>query len=183
MGATARSAFAWAAPGLAAAAVALMLPLAAFLVAVWLFGGQLQAVLSGSMAPTVPQGSLIVMAPVDPAGVEPGMAITFADPSDPSRLVTHRVVSTAPGTTLQFITQGDANTDPDAYPVPARLVRGRVLWHVPGLGLVLDWLAWPRGFLLLVVLPGVLLLVLEAGPYLVARTFGSGGSRRAPFTR
>jgi hypothetical protein len=45
--------------------------------------------------------------------------------------------------------------------VPARLVRGRVLWHVTVLGTVLDWLQWPRSFLLLVVLPAALLAALE----------------------
>jgi len=151
----------WATPILAVLAVAVLLPLAAFLVAVWLFGGQLQAVLSGSMSPTYPMGSLIVMAPIDPADVEPGMAITFVDPLRSGRLVTHRVVSIAPADTLQFVTQGDANARPDPAPVPARMVRGRVLWHVRGLGTVLDWLQWPRGFIVLVGLPLGLLAVAE----------------------
>jgi len=151
----------WATPVLAVLAVAVLLPLATFLVAVWLFGGQLQAVLSGSMSPTFPHGSLIVMAPIDPADVAPGMAITFADPASPGRLVTHRVVAIAPGDTLQFVTQGDANPRPDPVPVPARMIRGRVLWHVRDLGTVLDWLQWPRGFLVLVVLPLALLAIAE----------------------
>ncbi len=151
----------WATPVLAALAVAILMPLATFLVGVWLFGGQLQAVLSGSMSPTFPHGSLIVMAPVDPADVEPGMAITFVDPAHPGRLVTHRVVSIAPGTALQFVTQGDANATRDSIPVPARLVRGRVLWHVAHLGTVLDWLQWPRSFAVLVLFPAAVLAVLE----------------------
>jgi signal peptidase len=151
----------WATPVLAVLAVAVLLPLATFLVAVWLFGGQLQAVLSGSMSPTFPQGSLIVMAPVDPTDVEPGMAITFLDPVRLDRLVTHRVVGLAPGDQLLFLTQGDANATRDAAPVPARFVRGRVLWSVTGLGAVLEWLQPPRGPLVLVALPAFLLLLAE----------------------
>jgi hypothetical protein len=49
----------------------------------------------------------------------------------------------------------------DPAPVPARLVRGRVLWHVTVLGVVLDWLQFPRSFVLLVVAPGFALLWLE----------------------
>lgn len=151
----------WAAPILAVLAIALLLPLATFLVGVWLFGGQLQAVLSGSMSPTIPLGSAAVVAPVDSADVAPGMVITFVDPGSDDRLVSHRVVAIAEAETLQFITQGDANARPDARVVPARLVRGRVLWHVRGLGTAIEWLQWPRGFVALVVVPGLLLVLLE----------------------
>jgi signal peptidase len=87
------------------------------------------------------------------------MAITFEDPGEPGRIVTHRVVAIAPATGLQFFTQGDANATPDALPVPARLVHGRVLWSIRDLGTALDWLQWPRSFLLLVVAPGAVLLI------------------------
>ena len=153
----------WAAPVLAALAVVVLLPLATFLVGVWLFGAQLQAVQSGSMAPTYPTGSLLVVVPVDPASVDVGMPVTFVDPGEPERLVTHRVLAIRTEGGLQFVTQGDANTRPDALPVPARMLRGHVLWHVNGLGNVLDWLQWPRGFILLVLLPAGLLAVAEIG--------------------
>jgi hypothetical protein len=42
-----------------------------------------------------------------------------------------------------------------------RLARGRVLWQVTGLGAVLDWLQWPRSFVLLVLVPAGLLAILE----------------------
>jgi signal peptidase len=137
--------------------VAVLLPLATFLVAVWLLGWQLQSVQSGSMSPTFVVGSLLVVGQVDPADVEPGMAITFEDPAAAGKLVTHRVVSVAPGQSLAFITKGDANATADPQPVPARLVRGRVLWSIGQLGTILDWLQWPCSFLLLVLLPGAVL--------------------------
>jgi signal peptidase len=112
------------------------------------------------MAPTYPVGSLAVVGPVDPSDVRPGMAITFDDPAAPGRLVTHRVVGLAAGDAPAFRTRGDANWSDDPFPVPARLVRGRVLWHVPLLGHAVDALRWPTGFALLVVLPG---LALAAG--------------------
>jgi signal peptidase len=157
----------WQAAALAAT-VALLLPLATFLVAVWLLGWQLQHVESGSMSPTFPVGSLLITAQVDPSDVAVGMPIVFEDPREAGRLVTHRVVGFAPGAELAFMTRGDANLTNDAAPVPARLVRGRVLWHVAVLGTVLDWLQWPRSFLVLVLLPGALLLALE----LRGRAFG-----------
>ena len=151
----------WPRPTVSALVVAVLLPLATFLMAVWLLGWQLQVVLSGSMAPTYPVGSLLVVGQIDASEVEPGMAVAFIDPLSPDRIVTHRVIGPAPGETLQFRTQGDANAMPDAAPVPARLIRGRVLWSIPGLGDVLPWLQWPRGFLVLVLVPGALLLLSE----------------------
>ncbi|HEY4226949.1 MAG TPA: signal peptidase I [Candidatus Limnocylindrales bacterium] len=141
--------------------VALLLPLATFLVAAWLLGWQLQSVQTGSMSPTYPVGSLLVVGQIDAAAVQPGMAITFEDPTQPGRFVTHRVEARAPGEALAFVTHGDANATADAIPVPARLVRGRVLWSVAGLGTVMDWLQWPRSFLVLVAVPGGLLIWLE----------------------
>jgi len=146
---------------LAILSLVVMLPLAAFLVSVWLLGWQLQSVQSGSMAPTYPVGSLLVIAPMNASEVEVGMPIVFEDPEIAGRLVTHRVIERAPGTALAFVTQGDANASRDPFPVPARNVRGQVLWHVTGLGSVMDYLQWPRSFLLLVVLPVGLLLLSE----------------------
>jgi len=155
------SARGWFAATLGVLSVALLLPLATFLVGAWLLGWQLQDVLSGSMSPTYPVGSLLVTSQVDPADVEVGMAVVFVDPRDSSRLVTHRVLARAPGSDLAFITRGDANATNDPVPVQARLIRGRVLWHVTFLGTVLDWLQWPRSFVLLVVAPAALLLIAE----------------------
>jgi signal peptidase len=142
---------------LATLTLVLLLPLAVFVSAAWLKGWQLMSVQSGSMAPTYPIDSLLVVGAVDPTEVQPGMAIVFEDPTTPGRVVTHRVVSRA-GDAVAFVTQGDANGSPDPVPVTARLIRGRVLWHVPGLGLALDWLQWPRSFVLLVLIPGILLV-------------------------
>jgi signal peptidase len=60
-----------------------------------------------------------------------------------------------------FRTRGDANAAVDPAAVPARLVRGRVLWSVSVLGAAIDWLKWPNGFVLLVVIPGGILAVSE----------------------
>jgi signal peptidase len=140
---------------LAVLGLATLLPLASLLVSVWLKGWQLQAVQSDSMAPTYPVGSLLVVEPIDASQVHPGMALVFEDPYIRGRIVTHRVVSRASGAALQFWTQGDANPTRDPYPVPARFVRGRVIWHVTDLGFITSWLRWPRSFLLLVVLPAL----------------------------
>lgn len=137
--------------------LAVLAPMAAFLVWTWLQGWQLVSVQSGSMEPTYRVGSMLVVEPIDASQVERGMAVVFRDPRDGERIVTHRVIGRAPGETLQFLTQGDANATADPAPVPARMVQGRVRSEIGGLGLVTDWLRWPRSFVLLMVLPGLLL--------------------------
>jgi signal peptidase I len=146
---------------LAVLVIALILPLTTFLVAAWLMGWQLQSVQSGSMAPTYPVGSLLVVGAMDAADVRPGMAVVFEDPGMPGRVVTHRVVGQVAGDALAFWTQGDANPARDPEAVPARLVRGRVLWHVTHLGTLTSWLQGPAPFVALVLVPGALLFGLE----------------------
>ena len=139
----------------------LLLPVAIFLVAMVLSGHRLEAVQTGSMRPTYPVGSLLVVEPIDPSDVRVGMPLSFVSP-DTDAVVTHRVISVLDGQDgLFFRTQGDANATPDALPIPARAVRGRVRWAVPRIGDAMIWFAWPRGFLLLVVTPTVMLVLGE----------------------
>ena len=163
----------WPTAALAAVVVSLLLPLATFLVATWLLGWQLQAVLSGSMSPTYPVGSLLVVGQIDASDVRAGMPIVFEDPLEPGRIVTHRVVAPVPDDASAFHTRGDANAAMDPAAVPARLVRGKVLWSVSLLGGVLDWLKWPNGFVLLVIVPAAALILTELRRrWMVLRTIG-----------
>jgi len=138
---------------------ALVVPLVAALLTVWARGWTLQAVLSGSMAPGIPKGSAVVLAPVDPATLKRGVVIAFDDPGATGRVVTHRIIRRDDRPTgVFFTTQGDANGAPDPLPVPARAVRGQLRWRVVGLGRVIrtlhggvaKWLiAGPLGALVL----------------------------------
>lgn len=151
----------WFTTAFATVVVSLLLPVTVFLVTTWLLGWQLQNVRSGSMGPTYPVGSLLVVGQIDASDVRAGMPIVFEDPLEPGRIVTHRVVAPVPDDASAFHTRGDANAAMDPVAVPARLVRGKVLWSVSVLGGLLDWLKWPNGFLLLVVVPAAALLVIE----------------------
>lgn len=97
---------------------------------------------SGSMAPAVRPGDLVVIAPLGPAQAATtdltGLVIQFEDPGRPDRLVLHRVVR--PDGTGKFITKGDANITPDSTPVPLSAVRGLARLRVPAAGLPMLWL-------------------------------------------
>src|SRR5918912_2525149 len=53
---------------------------------------QLLTVVSGSMQPTLPLGSLVVVVPRNADAVRVGDVITFSPPGDDTHTVTHRVV-------------------------------------------------------------------------------------------
>ena len=80
----------------------------------------------------------------------------------PAGHLVSRMLPRSMATAVAFVTQGDANATRDPFPVPARNVRGHVLWHVSSLGTVMDLLQWPRSFILLVAAPATLLAVGEA---------------------
>ncbi len=116
-------------------------------------GGQALAVLSGSMTPGLPVGGMVFTREVAPGDVGVGDVITFQHPADPATLVTHRVtaVDTASGAPV-FTTKGDANEDPDAAPVQAAAVQGRLWFAVPEVGRMTALLHSPKGVGVLVVL-------------------------------
>jgi signal peptidase I len=93
-------------------------------------------VLTGSMRPAMPPGTLVVVRRVNPDRIGVGDVITYQLHSGRPEVVTHRVVSVAVdgagGRT--FRTQGDANDAPDAAPVRAVQVKGVRWYAVPHLG-------------------------------------------------
>lgn len=123
------------APALPLVAVGVLaLPFVALAVAAWVAGWQLRPLLTESMEPAYPAGSLLIVTPVRPADVLPGDAVMFEDPGRPGRLVAHRVVDRSDEGIPTFRTRGDANLADDPHPVPASAVRGVVRWSIPGLG-------------------------------------------------
>ncbi|PYH00213.1 signal peptidase I [Arthrobacter stackebrandtii] len=114
---------------LAVAAVMIVVPKAA--------GATAYTVLTSSMEPGLPPGSLAVVRPVDPAEVRTGDVITFQLKSGEPAVVTHRVVgvgSTLDGE-LRLTTRGDANGSDDD-PIRAEQIRGRLWYQMPWLGYV-----------------------------------------------
>lgn len=84
-----------------------------------IFGYEMLTVLSGSMEPGIPTGSVIGVKPVeDTASLQVGDVITFKANASSDMLITHRIIEVqGEGNSLQFITRGDNNDarDPDRY--------------------------------------------------------------------
>lgn len=114
---------------------------------------------TGSMAPTVPAGSLAVTLPVAAADIAVGDVVSAHRAGD-GKLVTHRVVAVQHRDGLWLATmRGDANTSTDAAPYDVTSGAQRLLFSVPGVGQAIAQLRSPW------ILAGVLaLLVLIAVP-------------------
>jgi signal peptidase len=93
-------------------------------------------VLTGSMQPAYPPGTMIVARPVAADDVALNTVITFQLASGRPEVVTHRVVAIArrPDGELRFQTRGDANDAVDPQWVRPEQVRGALWYAVPRLG-------------------------------------------------
>lgn len=128
-------------------------------------------VLTGSMTPTIPQGSVVVDRPVDTNSLHVGDIATYQVQPGSSDYITHRIVKIdASKTPVQFTFKGDANRGPDIKAVPATAIRGRVWFHVPYLGGIRDTIQTKGG------LAGVA-MVLLAG-YALFQVAGAYKDRR-----
>lgn len=124
-----------------------------------LMGYEIYDVVSGSMEPEIPMGSVIYVRTTDPAEVQEGDVVAYL--SDDGSVVAHRVVTNR--TSLgEFVTKGDANNTEDLAPVPYDALVGLVEKHVPGVGRFMALYASSVGkvYLLLTAACGVMLNIL-----------------------
>lgn len=98
-----------------------------------LLGYDIYVVVSGSMEPNIPVGSIVLCKEVENAQLQTGDVIVFTDPDRGTTPITHRVVSNDPATG-SIITKGDANEREDTNPVTYNHVIGKVAMHIPRMG-------------------------------------------------
>lgn len=114
-------------------------------------------VLTGSMNPTLPVGSVVYVQRTNTLSA--GDIISF---TNNGQTITHRVkdvVSTKEG--LAYQTKGDANNTPDQSLVASANVKGKVIMSLPYLGYFINALRTPLGFLLFVIGPILIFIALE----------------------
>jgi len=113
-----------------------------------LFGHPVMIVLSGSMAPKINTGDLVVddkLTPAQAANLHPGQIISFRSASNSRQIFTHRIaaVETIPGGGIAYVTKGDANASRDGPVAPSTSVVGLYQSKVPDGGYVLNALHRP----------------------------------------
>lgn len=126
-----------------------------------LAGAELRTVVSGSMEPAIERGSVVVAFPVSTEDLEVGDTILFHQPDNPERVVTHRITAIDRGPPLAIETGGDANNESDPWSLSGSEILGRVSFHLPKLGYLVENVNSFAGFLGFLVVPCALLLTLE----------------------
>lgn len=103
-----------------------------------LAGATPYTILTSSMRPHLPPGTLAVVRPATPDEIGVGTVITYQLRSGNPTVVTHRVVAQAfdPEGQPIFQTRGDANDSPDERWVMPVQIKGELWYSVPYLGRV-----------------------------------------------
>ncbi len=141
--------------------VAVVLLLAVALVGVRLVGLKPFVVLSGSMEPVYPVGSLIYVKSVDYKQLKVGDDITYMLSED--TVATHRIIEVLideeDPNTIRYFTQGVANAVPDATSVHYKNIIGSPVFSIPYLGYVSNYIQNPPGMYIAIAAGAILILL------------------------
>jgi signal peptidase len=147
--------------------IALLSPILICLVAPFFVGGFFSVIMSGSMEPAIPVGSIVVVKKVNPEDVKVGDVIAFE--TGESRTM-HRVIDkVVEDGSFHFKTQGDANEDPDPWIVKPEDVSGALLLTIPYYGYLLHFAGTPLGLVLFILVPAIILIANEVRNILKCR--------------
>lgn len=107
-------------------------------------------ILTGSMEPTINPGSLVVVKDGTDQEINVGDVITFTGRNS-NTITTHRVKEVI-NNGQEFITKGDANNVVDPISVQRSQVIGKVMFHIPYLGKVSQFVQKNLVLILVVIL-------------------------------
>lgn len=108
------------------------------------FGYHIYSVVSGSMEPAIPTGSLVYIREAAPEEIAAGDVIAFYGAAESASIITHRVVENRV-VMGEFSTKGDANQTPDMNPVPYVRLIGKVERSIPEAGKIAAVFTSTRG--------------------------------------
>jgi len=119
-------------------------------------------IITSSMEPGYPPGTLVIVRPVEADDVRIGSVITYQLESGKPEVVTHRVIEiiqpSVAGEDPRFVTKGDANGVPDDEPVMDVQIRGEVWYSVPLIGWVNNVVNGDMRSVIIPIVAGVLFL-------------------------
>lgn len=114
-----------------------------------LFGYELYGILSGSMEPTYPVGSVVYVQPVNANEIQINDVITFQMAADSQVVATHRVIAKDDQKQV-FTTKGDHNDNIDSSPVSYKRLIGKTVFCIPYLGYISAYVQSSAGLIALV---------------------------------
>ncbi len=118
---------------------------------------KLMIVQSGSMAPAIKQGGIVLVKPVSDYKI--GDVITFGPYNKTKAPTSHRIydIKVINGQPV-YITKGDANNAPDAREIQKKDILGKVLFSAPYVGYAVDFAKKPMGFALIIIVPAAIII-------------------------
>ncbi|MBS4171683.1 signal peptidase I [Bacillus sp. FJAT-49736] len=126
-----------------------------------ILGYKVMNVLSGSMEPSLKPGDVIVVKPIDPGKVKVNDVISYKNSRN--HFVTHRVIEIVNKDEKRFFqTKGDANNIKDEGLVSSEQLGGSLLFHIPKVGYLANFLTSSLGYIVLITIP---LLILTIGMF------------------
>ena len=112
-----------------------------------ILGYNYKTVLTGSMEPAIPVGSIVITKEQSSYEIED--IISFQEEGS---VITHRIISID---RERYITKGDANNVADTEEVQQKQVLGKVILMIPLLGYLVMWLMSPIGIISLFIIIGI----------------------------
>lgn len=118
---------------------------------------QVKVVLSGSMEPAIRTGSVVIIKPSSQYKI--GDVVIFGKDTKKEIPTTHRIISSrAVEGIMLFTTKGDANEDADTTEIRQSNIHGKVLFSVPFMGYVIDFVKKPIGMIVVIVIPALYII-------------------------
>lgn len=112
-----------------------------------ILGYNYKTVLTGSMEPAIPVGSIVITKEKSSYEIED--IISF---QEEGAIITHRIISID---RERYITKGDANNVADTEEVQQKQILGKVILTIPLLGYLVMWLMSPVGIISLFMIIGI----------------------------
>jgi signal peptidase len=142
-------------------------------------GGIPLTVLTSSMIPHFPPGTLVIDRPVDPADLKVGDVATYQIESGQPGVITHRIIAIRSSTdgTRSFQFKGDNNSVPDGKEVVQAQIRGKVWYSIPLLGYVNNAVNGPTRSAIIPIVAS--LLFAYAGYTIASAIVGARRARRS----
>jgi len=123
---------------------------------------KMYAVRSGSMAPALPVGSLVVVQPVNNYKVDDVVTFLSSTATKKNDTVTHRIVSEVEsGGSVYYLTKGDANDSNDQGQISESQIKGKVITKISYAGYLIGYLKTLPGLILIIIIPATIIIYEE----------------------
>ena len=129
---------------------------------------QRYVVLTDSMKPEISEGSLVFVYYDSPENIEKNDIIAFYATGGSKTPTTHRVVEND-ASNHQFITKGDNNPDTDIDPVPWVRFIGKVVFHLPLMGYVMEAMSKSVGKIAMISIAATAVIMITVGNIIIKR--------------